>query len=125
MPGKILEHLKLNLTVKGLPAARAGHYEVWLYNSVIDSQPIGRLRNGHRRLTARLPANVRHYRWIDLSFQPVGEINHSGESELRASNPAHTRTARLGRHASRTRLRLRQPAKVSAVPPARAAAKRP
>ena len=116
-----LKHLKLNLTVSGLPGAHAGHYEVWLYNSVIDSQPLARLRNGHHRLTARLPRNVRHYRWIDISFQPVGAVNHSGESELRASNPAHTTMARLRKHASRTRHRLRQAAKVSAAHPARPA----
>jgi hypothetical protein len=114
-----LKNLKLNLKVRGLPAAHAGHYEVWLYNTVIDSQPLGRLRNGHDRLTVHLPANVRHYRWIDISFQPVGVVNHSGESELRASNPAHTTMARLRKHSSRTRHRLRQAAKVSAAHPAR------
>lgn len=112
-------HLKLNLTVKGLPAAHHGHYEVWLYNTVIDSQPLGRLRNGRPRLTVRLPGNARHYRWIDISFQPVGVVNHSGESELRASNPAHTSMARLRERSSRTRHQLRQAAKVSVANPAR------
>ncbi|HEX3830516.1 MAG TPA: hypothetical protein VHW04_01025 [Solirubrobacteraceae bacterium] len=114
-----LKNLKLNLRVRGLPAADAGHYEVWLYNTVIDSRPLGRLRNGHHRLTVHLPANARHYRWIDISFQPVGAVNHSGESELRASNPAHTTMARLRKHSSRTRHRLRQATKVSAAHPAR------
>jgi hypothetical protein len=118
LSGKV-KHLKLSLTVRELPAAHAGHYEVWLYNTVIDSRPLGRLRNGHHRLTVHLPANVRHYRWIDISFQPVGAVNHSGESELRASNPAHTTMARLRKHSSRTRHRLRQAAKVSAAHPAR------
>ena len=113
-----VKHLKLNLTVRGLPTAHHGHYEVWLYNSVIDSQPLGRLRNGRHRLTARLPANARHYRWIDVSFQPVGVVNHSGESELRASNPAHTSMARLHKRSSRTRHRLRQAAAVQAAHPA-------
>jgi Anti-sigma-K factor rskA len=113
-----VKHLRLNLTVRGLPTAHHGHYEVWLYNSVIDSQPLGRLRNGHLRLTARLPANARHYRWIDVSFQPVGVVNHSGESELRASNPAHTSMARLHKRSSRTRHRLRQAANVQAAHPA-------
>jgi hypothetical protein len=118
LSGKV-KNLKLDLTVRGLPAAHAGHYEVWLYNSVIDSRPLARLRNGHHKLAVRLPANVRHYRWIDISFQPVGAVNHSGESELRASNPAHTTMARLRKHSSRTRHRLRQAAKVSAAHPAR------
>lgn len=114
-----VKNLKLNLTVRDLPAADHGHYEVWLYNSVIDSRPLGRLRNGRHRLTARLPANARHYRWIDISFQPVGVVNHSGESELRASNPAHTSMARLRKRSSRTRHRLRQAANVQAAHPAR------
>jgi hypothetical protein len=114
-----VKHLKLNLTVRKLPTAHHGHYEVWLYNSVIDSQPLGRLRNGRPRLTARLPANARHYRWIDVSFQPVGVVNHSGESELRASNPAHTTRARLRKRSSRTRHRLRQAANVQAAHPGR------
>lgn len=114
-----VKHLKLNLTVRGLPAAHHGHDEVWLYNSVLDSQPLGRLRNGHHRLAARLPANARHYRWIDISFQPVGVVNHSGESELRASNPAHTSMARLRKRSSRTRHRLRQAANVSVAHSAR------
>jgi hypothetical protein len=104
----LVKNLKLNLRVKGLPAAHNGHYEVWLYNSVVDSRPLGRLRLGHDRLTVTLPRNARHYRWIDVSFQPVGAVYHSGESELRASNPAHTTKARLRKHASRTRHRLRQ-----------------
>lgn len=111
-------HLMLNLRVRGLPAAHAGHYEVWLYNSVLDSRPLGRLRTGHATLTTRLPGNTRRFRWIDISFQPAGVLNHSGESELRASNPAHTTKARLRRPAARTRHRLRPPTKVSAGRPA-------
>jgi hypothetical protein len=116
-----VKHLMLNLTVRGLPNAHAGHYDVWLYNSVLDSRPLARLRNGHHRLTTPLPRSARHYRWIDISFQPVGAVNHSGESELRASNPAHTTIARLRKRSSRTRHRLRQAAKVSAARPARPA----
>jgi hypothetical protein len=110
-----VRHLRLKLTVRGLPAARRGHYEVWLYNSVLDSRPLARLRTGHHRLTTRLPRTARRYRWIDISFQPLGVVNHSGESELRASNPAHTTMARLRRRSARTRHRLRQAAKVSAA----------
>jgi hypothetical protein len=113
-----VKHLRLKLTVRGLPAARRGHYEVWLYNSVLDSRPLARLRTGHHRLTARLPRTARRYRWIDISFQPLGVVNHSGESELRASNPAHTTMARLRTRSARTRHRLRQAAKVSAAHPA-------
>jgi hypothetical protein len=48
----------------------------------------------------------------------VGVINHSGESVLRASNPAHTTMARLRKRSSRTRRRLRQASKVLATHPA-------
>ncbi len=113
-----VKDLRLSLTVRGLPAPHAGHYEVWLYNSVLDSRPLARLRAGRHRLVVRLPAHARRYRWIDISFQPVGAINHSGESELRASNPAHTTMARLRRRSSRTRHRLRQASKVSVAHPA-------
>jgi hypothetical protein len=98
---------------------------VWLYNTVVDSRALARLRNGHRRLAARLPHGARHYRWIDISFQPIGVVYHSGESVLRASNPAHTTTARLRKRSSRTRHRLRQAARVSATHPAKRHAANP
>jgi hypothetical protein len=113
-----VKHLSLNLTVRGLPAPHAGHYEVWLYNSVLDSRPLARLRTGRHHLVIRLPARARRYRWIDISFQPAGVINHSGESELRASNPAHAPMARLRRRSARTRHPLRQASKVAAAHPA-------
>jgi hypothetical protein len=109
-----VKHLKLNLRVKGLPTAHNGHYEVWLYNSVLDSRPLGRLRTGRHRLTVRLPDNARRYRWIDISFQPVGATYHSGESELRATNPAHTTKARLRKHAA-TRRALHRPTAASSA----------
>ncbi|MGI8506513.1 MAG: hypothetical protein ACR2MK_06845 [Solirubrobacteraceae bacterium] len=81
-------HPALELSVTGLPKPRRGHYEVWLYNSILDSRPLARLRPGLRRLHLALPQGAHHYRWIDISLQPVGYVNHSGESVLRAANPA-------------------------------------
>jgi len=98
-------HLKLRLTVRHVTAARFGHYEVWLYNSIIDAEPLGRLRTGVRKVTLRLPANAHRFRWIDISFQPIGFVNHSGESVLRAANPATARTLPKKRSARRRRLR--------------------
>jgi hypothetical protein len=91
--------LRLRVRVRGLPAPHDGHYEVWLFNSVLDSAPLGRIRDGRRAATFRLPANARRYRWIDISFQPTGVVNHSGESELRSTNPA--RTPKAHRHRRR------------------------
>jgi hypothetical protein len=96
-------HLKLRLTVRGLPAAHRGHYEVWLYNSIIDSHALGRLRTGRHHLTMRLPRHAAHYRWIDISLQPLGFANHSGESVLRARNPARASRRQLRRRSARRR----------------------
>ncbi len=97
-------HLKLKLTVRHLTAARGGHYEVWLYNSILDSEPLGRLRAGVSKVTLRLSANASRFRWIDISFQPIGFINHSGESVLRAANPATARRLLKKRSVGRRRL---------------------
>ena len=93
--------LRLRLTVRGLPQAHHGHYEVWLYNSIIDSHPLARVRNGRHHLTVTLPPHSAHYRWIDVSFQPVGYRNHSGESVLRSRNPARASRPQLRRRSAR------------------------
>ncbi|MGI8716155.1 MAG: hypothetical protein ACR2NR_23830 [Solirubrobacteraceae bacterium] len=103
-----IKHLRLQLRVRRLSAPHNGHDQVWLYNSVLDSRPLGRLRAGHHTLTVKLPANARRFRWIDISFQPLGIVNHSGESELRAANPAHTTRARLRGRSARRRRPLHQ-----------------
>jgi hypothetical protein len=75
------------LTVSNLPPASGGHYEIWLFNSLTVSMPLGRLRAGVDHLSLPLPRGAARYRWIDISFQPVGAVFHSGESVLRAANP--------------------------------------
>jgi hypothetical protein len=88
-------HLKLYLSVSDLPAAAHGHYEIWLYDSLVYSEALGRLRAGVTHVSFRLPANAGRFHWIDISFQPVGTVFHSGESVLRSANPAFaTATAR-------------------------------
>jgi hypothetical protein len=96
-------HLTLRLTVKGLPAAHSGHYEVWLYNTVIIAKPLARLRNGVGHLVIRLPRRSARFHWIDVSFQPVGLVYHSGESVLRAANPARGSPHQLRTRSHRTR----------------------
>jgi hypothetical protein len=80
--------VRLDLSVRNLPpAASHGHYEVWLYDSLIYSEDLGRLRAGVTHVSLRMPADAGHYRWIDVSFQPLGRVFHSGESILRSTNP--------------------------------------
>jgi hypothetical protein len=80
-------HLRLHLSVSNLPAASHGHYEIWLYDSIIYARDLGRLPSGVSHLTLRLPPNARRFHWIDISFQPPGVVFHSGESLLRSANP--------------------------------------
>jgi hypothetical protein len=84
--------LTLDLRVNKLPPASHGHYEVWLYQSLIYSLPLGRLRNGVRRLSLVLPGDARRYPWIDISLQPRGTVFPSGDSVLRAANPVYGST---------------------------------
>jgi len=100
--------LRLELSVTGIPSVRGGHYEIWLYNSIVDSEPVGRLLSGAIRRTFRLPRNAHRYRWIDISFQPAGFVNHSGESVLRAANPAAGRNTAPHRRSGRRHQRRRQ-----------------
>jgi hypothetical protein len=78
---------RLVVLAAGLPAAGTGHYEVWLYNSVIDSRALANLGASGGRVTVSLPANYRRYRWIDVSRQPAGSTVHSGVSVLRVAVP--------------------------------------
>jgi hypothetical protein len=85
--------LRLTLRVSDLAPASQGHYEIWLYNSVTNSVPLGRLRTGVDQLSLPLPHGADGYHWIDISFQPVGAVFHSGESLLRAANPLFGKAA--------------------------------
>jgi hypothetical protein len=74
--------------VSSLPRLHHGHYEAWLYDSLLDSRALGGVRpDGDTRL--RLPADAADYRQIDISYQPAHTVNPSGESRLRGLNPAH------------------------------------
>jgi hypothetical protein len=80
-----LEGQTLELTVTGLPRSR-GSYEVWLYDSIIEARPLGRLGPaGRDRLAGRFEARgLSRYRFVDVSFEPRdGNRNHSGRSVLR------------------------------------------
>ena len=95
--------IKLKLRLRVPPARGRGHYEVWLYNSIIDARAVGVLRTGTYTARYGLPSDASRYRWIDISFQPPGAISPSGESRLRAANPTYVRRAhRTGRHDTRS-----------------------
>ncbi len=77
---------RLLVQVTGLPAAGSDHYEVWLYNSIIDSVALGHLGSrGAGGFT--LPAVVTRFASIDISRQPPQSTEPSGASVLRAPNP--------------------------------------
>jgi anti-sigma-K factor RskA len=74
------------IRVRGLHAPPGSHYELWLYNSVIDSLPLGAVPPDGV-LRAALPSDYRRYRWLDVSWQPRGARVHSGISVLRTAVP--------------------------------------
>jgi hypothetical protein len=80
-------NLRLNLRVSNLPPAVHGHYEIFLYDTLVSSEPLGRLRTGVTQLSVPLPGDARRYPWIDISLQPPGAVFDSGDSILRATNP--------------------------------------
>jgi len=87
----VIGQARLEVVVRGLPARTDGHYELWLYNSILDAVPIASLNAPASSSAVALPANRRSYRWLDLSFQPAGVPNHSGESVLRVALPSGAR----------------------------------
>jgi hypothetical protein len=84
--------LTLDLTVSSLPGLPSGGaYEAWLYNSVLDSAPLGAIPGADASVRLTVPAGAGRYRWIDISLQPRGTVGHSGISLLRAPNPLQGR----------------------------------
>ncbi len=76
---------RLTLKLSGLPSPRGGAYELWLYDSLLRSRPLGSLTAGQGSISARIPAGASAYRWLDLSLQPGSDrVHHSGQSVFRA-----------------------------------------
>ena len=68
--------------VAHLPRSRDA-YEAWLFNSIADAVPLGRIPPSGR-LRVPLPASYRSYRVLDISREPPdGNPNHSGLSVQR------------------------------------------
>jgi hypothetical protein len=76
---------RMLLDVSGLPDPHGGAYQVWLYDSVIDTASLTKVRGTKLALDLELPRNASHFRFVDISLEPAdGNPNHSGESVLRA-----------------------------------------
>jgi hypothetical protein len=72
---------RLQIKASGL---RDGDYQVWLYDSVIDTVSLTKVKGTSLDLDLKLPRNASHYRYVDISLEPAdGNPNHSGNSVLR------------------------------------------
>jgi hypothetical protein len=73
---------RLSIKASGL---RSGAYQVWLYDSVIETKSLTKVNGTKLDLDLKLPSDASHYRFVDISREPPdGNPNHSGESVLRA-----------------------------------------
>jgi hypothetical protein len=74
---------RITLELRGLPAP-SGAYELWLYDSLVHSRPLGSVTAGKGSISARLPGDASSYSWLDLTLQPGADrVHHSGESVFR------------------------------------------
>ncbi len=71
------------------PATHGGIYEVWLYDTVIDAQPLAKIPSDGGTARFTLPDSSADYRYIDISEEkPGGFAGHSGRSVDRIGLPA-------------------------------------
>jgi hypothetical protein len=74
---------RITVKLRGLPAP-SGAYELWLYDSLVHSRPLGSVSAGKGSISARLPGDASSYSWLDLTLQPGADrVHHSGESVFR------------------------------------------
>jgi hypothetical protein len=74
---------RITVKLRGLPAPN-GAYELWLYDSLVHSRPLGNVTAGKGSISAPLPRNASSYSWLDLTLQPGSDrVHHSGESIFR------------------------------------------
>jgi hypothetical protein len=73
---------RLSIKASGLSS---GAYQVWLYDSVIETKSLTKVSGTKLDLDLKLPPGASRYRYVDISLEPPdGNPNHSGESVLRA-----------------------------------------
>ena len=75
---------QLELALEGFPDPD-GEYRAWLYNSVIDSVPLGSTEAGDGAIRARLPDGWEDFSFVDVSIQQDGSEAHSGRSVARVA----------------------------------------
>jgi hypothetical protein len=76
---------RIEVQLRDLPSPpNGGHFEVWLYSSLIESRSLGRSRDPVVRVEAKLPPDWQDYKFVDVSLEPSdGNAGHSGESVAR------------------------------------------
>lgn len=76
---------RIVVQVRDLPSPpNGGHYEVWLYSSLIESHSLGRSRDPVVEVDAKLPQDWQDYKFVDVSIEPPdGNASHSGQSVAR------------------------------------------
>jgi len=75
--------LVVRVELDGLRRPR-GVYALWLFSSLITSQPLGTIDSGDGVITAPLPADAESYAYLDLSLERSADDRlHSGRSVMR------------------------------------------
>lgn len=73
------------ITLSGLPNPSPGTYQVWLYDSIVQSKSLGTITDGKGKLEVQLPPDAGKYKYLDVSKEPDdANPNHSGQSVMRA-----------------------------------------
>jgi hypothetical protein len=70
------------LTLRGLPA---GRYTVWMFDSILDAEPVGAVTAPGGTVALPDRAELRRHRFLDVSHEDDDNPNHSGQSILRLS----------------------------------------
>jgi hypothetical protein len=76
----------IEVQLKDMPAPGGGDgvYELWLYTTLIGAHPLGTANSGNATITAHLPADASHFRYLDLSRETgANDRIHSGISVRR------------------------------------------
>jgi len=72
----------LRLALRDLPG---GHYTVWLFDSIVDAEPIASFVGPDTSITLPVRGALRRHRFLDVSHEDDANPNHSGQSILRVA----------------------------------------
>jgi hypothetical protein len=70
------------LVLRGLPA---GRYTIWMFDSILDAEPVGAVTAPGGTVALPDRAELRRHRFLDVSHEDDDNPNHSGQSILRLS----------------------------------------